>query len=666
MCLLDDEEEDATDDVEVVPATQQSGQVASYAYFAPPPPLPLPPTLEEEEVEANGGCGPLLSAADKYLTESTASYLPSKNDPLIDTGGCSSTATLNEQTDDGSSGDLLLLAQGYASPKSPNAAAVPIATTAAPLTRFLSEDVTIKSPTEAIVPAATSAPTTVPAPPSRTVLLPWDPRHRFVAPNGRPVPQWSRVLSVLSELAGQPHTAASLVDLIRGVQPPDAGTGSAMALSTLSMTLTHYLPQHLSHKFLTRTVPWMIKVLEEAEQCFAGAPPLPILCQGYEGRVQVTQQQAATLLVCGFFCLMPERYHPANAPRTAAGRHGANLPAFNFNGLFGASYHVRERRPQTPLYGKIACLINYFVTMADAWEGVKRDGLLIEIVRCARSNAEVNAAFASGANNALSPLLEVSADRLIEDCAGQLQADFANQMLGGGVLGKGCVQEEIRMVVSPELLIGLLVCEPLRSREAVLVSGCAQYSTYTGYAREFAFSGSAIVLPPSDYERHALKMRDITVVAFDAINYNGAGLSISHQFLEKYIAIEVVKAFVAFSGSAHSTTIAAKEGGGGDRSSSVVSTRMPIATGHWGCGAFGGDRELKFLIQLCAASYAGGRPITYCTFGDVPFTKRCVAIHRFLSENKVGAGRLYTILVGYIRQKDLLGARSLFDYLSLE
>ena len=30
-----------------------------------------------------------------------------------------------------------------------------------------------------------------------------------------------------------------------------------------------------------------------------------------------------------------------------------------------------------------------------------------------------------------------------------------------------------------------------------------------------------------------------------------------------------------------------------------------VATGAWGCGAFGGDKEVKFAIQLAAASQAG-------------------------------------------------------------
>lgn len=40
-----------------------------------------------------------------------------------------------------------------------------------------------------------------------------------------------------------------------------------------------------------------------------------------------------------------------------------------------------------------------------------------------------------------------------------------------------------------------------------------------------------------------------------------------------------------------------------------------MATGNWGCGAFGGDPHLKALIQWIAASVCG-REIKYFTFGD--------------------------------------------------
>ena len=47
----------------------------------------------------------------------------------------------------------------------------------------------------------------------------------------------------------------------------------------------------------------------------------------------------------------------------------------------------------------------------------------------------------------------------------------------------------------------------------------------------------------------------------------------------------------------------------------VSKLEKTIATGNWGCGAFGGDYELKFIQQLLAATYAGVDKLYYYTFG---------------------------------------------------
>lgn len=81
------------------------------------------------------------------------------------------------------------------------------------------------------------------------------------------------------------------------------------------------------------------------------------------------------------------------------------------------------------------------------------------------------------------PLVRV--DGTIEDCKGALQVDFANKYIGGGVLNHGCVQEEIRFVICPELLVSLLFSERMDSNEAILIRGAERFSSYTGYARSF-------------------------------------------------------------------------------------------------------------------------------------------------------------------------------------
>lgn len=63
--------------------------------------------------------------------------------------------------------------------------------------------------------------------------------------------------------------------------------------------------------------------------------------------------------------------------------------------------------------------------------------------------------------------LKASPTGTIEDeGAGMLQVDFANAFVGGGVLGHGCVQEEIRFLICPELIASMLFTERLGETEA--------------------------------------------------------------------------------------------------------------------------------------------------------------------------------------------------------
>lgn len=41
-----------------------------------------------------------------------------------------------------------------------------------------------------------------------------------------------------------------------------------------------------------------------------------------------------------------------------------------------------------------------------------------------------------------------------------------------------------------------------------------------------------------------------------------------------------------------------------------------VATGHWGCGVFGGDPNIKCLVQVMAASMAGVKQLNFYCFDD--------------------------------------------------
>ncbi len=59
-----------------------------------------------------------------------------------------------------------------------------------------------------------------------------------------------------------------------------------------------------------------------------------------------------------------------------------------------------------------------------------------------------------------------------------IQVDFANKFIGGGVLGHGCLQEEIRFLICPELIVSRLFTEVLDPNEVVEITGAEMYSTY--------------------------------------------------------------------------------------------------------------------------------------------------------------------------------------------
>ena len=45
------------------------------------------------------------------------------------------------------------------------------------------------------------------------------------------------------------------------------------------------------------------------------------------------------------------------------------------------------------------------------------------------------------------------------------------RFIGGGVLNTGCVQEEIRFVICPELLVSCLFSEVMENNEALIITG---------------------------------------------------------------------------------------------------------------------------------------------------------------------------------------------------
>ena len=191
-------------------------------------------------------------------------------------------------------------------------------------------------------------------------------------------------------------------------------------------------------------------------------------------------------------------------------------------------------------------------------------------------------------------------------------------------------------------MVSLLFCEAMSKDEAILITGAEQFSTYKGYGGSFTYSG-----PFTDPNILDVKNRcSVSIAAIDAIPAAWLPGGAMYQFKEEAVLREVNKAYCGFSFDAVGDTA------GGN-------TRVPVATGNWGCGAFGGSKELKTLIQWMASSQAG-RKMIYYTFGDTRLSERQQKMVECLSETKVTVGQLYQILARV--EKGMTDEKGVFAY----
>jgi poly(ADP-ribose) glycohydrolase len=208
----------------------------------------------------------------------------------------------------------------------------------------------------------------------------------------------------------------------------------------------------------------------------------------------------------------------------------------------------------------------------------------------------------------------------IEDAAGCLQADFANKYIGGGVLCGGCVQEEIRFSLCPELTASLAFTQVMKADESVIITGSEQFSAYTGYMFTLAFDGDHRDMTQRDQASATVLS---CVAAIDAEVMEG-GVT-SDQLEWPLLRRELVKAHAGFVDPVslqHMQVRETKEEGegGGAAHLECGADRFPqghlyiecgadrfpqVATGNWGCGVFNGHLGVKALVQWAAASHLG-------------------------------------------------------------
>ena len=297
---------------------------------------------------------------------------------------------------------------------------------------------------------------------------------------------------------------------------------------------------------------------------------LHILREGLEkGKIELKRKEAALIFALSFFgCIyLIERLDTND---------------------FIVSNLLQERGGAEFHFGR--CFLNY-LTIIGKWLGEK-NSILEETITYVRHNIKSR----DYANKDLCEIQIIEEGSLFDGQANYC-VDFANKYIGGGTLTGGCVQEEILFAVEPEAVVSMLFMEVMDNNDAIGIFNTIQYSNYTGYGYNFEFKESAI---PEDYG----KIKKHKIIAIDAIPcnsyYNYFGGFQNHSKQIEDIKRDIHKAYVGFNII---------------KFDSEQNIEKTIATGNWGCGAFGGNHILKFYQQWVAATYAGIQRLDYYTFG---------------------------------------------------
>lgn len=184
--------------------------------------------------------------------------------------------------------------------------------------------------------------------------------------------------------------------------------------STLHELFDSHLPPS---EFFALILPKLINLALRLPQLIQS--PIPLLKQGSNRSISMSQQQAACLMANAFLCTFPRR----NTNKRNS--EFSSYPEINFNRLFGSrGQNVVE---------KLKCIVNDF-------RRVLCVAMPTNVVTFQRRSMPASFRWENSDVCLSRTKFHVDSKGKIEDGHGMLQVDFANRFVGGGVLGHGCVQ----------------------------------------------------------------------------------------------------------------------------------------------------------------------------------------------------------------------------------
>ncbi|KAL1117697.1 hypothetical protein AAG570_004012, partial [Ranatra chinensis] len=441
------------------------------------------------------------------------------------------------------------------------------------------------------------------------VRMPYSPKSLYPVSDVSDTELKARWL-LMKQALGRPITTS--ISLESAIFSYNSKYSQKWKFDALHKLFTETLDEAEAEYFFKTILPGIINLALSLPDKIHGG--LPLLKKHSARSVSLTQDQVSSLMANAFLCTFPRRNSTA---------HYTPFPSINFNSHFSRLFQCGDLNS---VQEKLKCFINYFRRVIG--KILEPEGVItysrnfVDPIRLPNWS-ECNISF---------PKLHISSKGTIEDDGtGMMEIDFANKFVGGGVLGRGSVQEEIKFLICPELIVSRLITECLDDTEALIVTGCERFNRYFGYADTFMWAGDF----NDSSERDPYGRKCCTVVAIDATHYS----STNQQYTVQSMVRELNKAYSGFS-------FGSNEG-----------WDISVATGNWGCGAFNGDPRLKALLQLMAAA-AAKKNLAYFTFQDDSLRDSIYSMYMFLVNSRTTVGKfkigkmttmeLWVDVLGYI------------------
>lgn len=396
---------------------------------------------------------------------------------------------------------------------------------------------------------------------------------------------WDLLTAILTSKSDPIRDIASLIEALETIALSLRGTVTNENHNALREFMTSYLKDEARHaQYFTKTWPFLVDLALDMPTLFPdGMLPCLLSVPNNNGAVTATlsRRQVACLVVHQFLCSLPP--HPWDTE--------------SFIDLRPWYSQSNTSHPGA-VHAYLTALFTYFGHLQQSIEGHKpridlpADEWPITFTVPSIGSTEVNRLLDNEASRAYLSSTSIEICHLQESHTAPTHLGLpqgacvisANKYFGYGLTG---TQEELHVGISPESYPAVLIAPPLSDDQVLICRGAEPMVSVKGYGRDTKLDQ---VLPSSNCSlQDFYRWKARTMLFMDALEMDILGAENNFLLPDIHPPTRISRDMISKAYNAF-------------RSDDKPYSH--IVTGLWGCGAFGGNKYVKCLLQWCAASLA--------------------------------------------------------------